>query len=131
MEIKGQAVLLRIFVGESDKVGHLPLYEAIVRNARDSGLAGATVLKGVLGYGATHHIHRRDPSVKNWSSSRLLRFSNGNMAIERVSAGAVSADCIHSSGHLVLHLRAELAVQSPRVPGPKIAFARQNSLTPE
>jgi len=56
MEIKGQAVLLRIFVGESDKVGHLPLHEAIVRNARDSGLAGATVLKGVLGYGATHHI---------------------------------------------------------------------------
>jgi PII-like signaling protein len=56
MEIKGQAVLLRIFVGESDKVGHLPLHEAIVRNARDAGLAGATVLKGVLGYGATHHI---------------------------------------------------------------------------
>ncbi len=56
MEIKGQAVLLRIFVGESDKIGHLPLHEAIVRNARDSGLAGATVLKGVLGYGATHHI---------------------------------------------------------------------------
>ena len=56
MEIKGQAVLLRIFVGESDKIGHLPLHEAIVRNARDAGLAGATVLKGVLGYGATHHI---------------------------------------------------------------------------
>jgi PII-like signaling protein len=56
MEITGQAVLLRIFVGESDKVGHLPLHEAIVRKARDSGLAGATVLKGVLGYGATHHI---------------------------------------------------------------------------
>jgi len=56
MEIKGQAVLLRIFVGESDKLGHLPLYEAIVRAARDAGLAGATVLKGVLGYGATARI---------------------------------------------------------------------------
>jgi hypothetical protein len=56
MEIKGQAVLLRIFIGESDKLGHLPLYEAIVREARDAGLAGATVLKGVLGYGATARI---------------------------------------------------------------------------
>jgi len=56
MEITGQAVLLRIFIGESDKIGHLPLYEAIVREARDAGLAGATVLKGVMGYGATARI---------------------------------------------------------------------------
>ena len=56
MEIKGQAVLLRIFIGESDKFGHLPLHEVIVRQARDAGLAGATVLKGVLGYGATARI---------------------------------------------------------------------------
>ncbi len=56
MEISGQAVLLRIFIGESDKVGHLPLHEAIVREAREAGLAGATVLKGVLGYGATARI---------------------------------------------------------------------------
>ena len=56
MEISGQAVLLRIFVGESDKIGHLPLYESIVREARSVGLAGATVLKGVLGYGASARI---------------------------------------------------------------------------
>ena len=56
MEIEGQAVLLRIFIGESDKLGHLPLYEAIVREAREVGLAGATVFKGVLGYGATARI---------------------------------------------------------------------------
>ncbi len=56
MEISGQAVLLRIFIGESDKFGHLPLFEAIVKKARDAGLAGATVLKGVLGYGATARI---------------------------------------------------------------------------
>jgi PII-like signaling protein len=56
MEISGPAVLLRIFVGESDKIGHLPLYESIVREARNAGLAGATVLKGVLGYGASAHI---------------------------------------------------------------------------
>ncbi len=56
MEIRGQAVLLRIFIGESDKIGHLPLFEVIVKQAREAGLAGATVLKGVLGYGATDHI---------------------------------------------------------------------------
>ena len=56
MEIKGQAVLLRIFIGESDKIGHLPLFEAIVKEALKAGLAGATVLKAVLGYGATNHI---------------------------------------------------------------------------
>ena len=56
MKISGQAVLLRVFVGESDKLGHLPLYEAIVKRARDADLAGATVLKGVLGFGATARI---------------------------------------------------------------------------
>lgn len=56
MEISGQAVLLRIFIGESDKLRHLPLYEAIVKEAREAGLAGATVLKGVLGYGASARI---------------------------------------------------------------------------
>ena len=56
MEISGPAVLLRIFIGESDKLGHLPLFEAIVKEARQSGLAGATVLKGVMGYGATARI---------------------------------------------------------------------------
>ena len=56
MNITGQAVLLRVFVGESDKLGHLPLYEAIVKQARDADLAGATVLKGVLGFGATARI---------------------------------------------------------------------------
>lgn len=56
MEISGQAVLLRAFVGESDKVGHLPLYEAIVKHAREADLAGVTVLKGVLGFGASARI---------------------------------------------------------------------------
>ena len=56
MNISGQAVLLRVFVGESDKVGHLPLYEMIVKLAREADLAGATVLKGVLGFGASARI---------------------------------------------------------------------------
>jgi PII-like signaling protein len=70
MEITGQAVLLRVFVGESDKLGHLPLYEAIVKRARDADLAGATVLKAVLGFGATARI--RTQKILDLSSDLSL-----------------------------------------------------------
>ena len=56
MTLADQAVLMRIFVGEADKVGHSPLYERIVQEARSSGLAGATAWKGVTGFGATSTI---------------------------------------------------------------------------
>ena len=51
MHINGDAKLLRIFVGESDKSGSSPVYEKIVLEARKAGLAGATVLKGIMGFG--------------------------------------------------------------------------------
>ena len=57
MELQGQSKLLRIFVGESDRVGHHTLYEAILLSAREKGLAGGTVLKGIMSYGASSHIH--------------------------------------------------------------------------
>ena len=53
MEIKGTAKLLRVIVGESDKVKHTPLYEVIVGEARKRHLAGATAWRGVLGFGRT------------------------------------------------------------------------------
>ena len=56
MELTGEAKLLRIFIGESDKLRHVPLYEAIVREAKDAGLAGATVWKGVMGFGPSSRI---------------------------------------------------------------------------
>lgn len=56
-KLKGEATLLRIFVGELDKVNHRPLYEVIVYAARKFGLAGATVLKGIMSYGAQSVIH--------------------------------------------------------------------------
>ena len=49
--------LLRVFVGESDRWHHQPLYEAIVLKARELGLAGATVLRGPMGFGANSHLH--------------------------------------------------------------------------
>ncbi len=57
MEIKGEAKLVRIFVGESDKLGHLPVYEKIVQEARAAGLAGATVYKGIMGFGKNSRLH--------------------------------------------------------------------------
>ena len=57
MKIPEQGYLLRVFVGESDKHGHVPLYEAIVSKARETGLAGATVLRGVMGFGRHSVMH--------------------------------------------------------------------------
>lgn len=57
MKIPEQGQLLRIFIGESDRWQHQPLYEAIVLKAREAGLAGATVLRGPMGFGANSHMH--------------------------------------------------------------------------
>jgi len=57
MHIPQDAVLLRIFIGESDRYGHRPLYEAIVLRARELQLAGATVLRGPMGFGKSSHLH--------------------------------------------------------------------------
>jgi len=57
MNIPEEASLLRVFIGESDKFGHRPLYEEIVLKAREAGLAGATVLRGVMGFGKNSILH--------------------------------------------------------------------------
>lgn len=57
MQVSGEADLLRIFVGESDHRHGRPLYEVIVEEASKRGLAGATVLRATLGYGAHSRIH--------------------------------------------------------------------------
>lgn len=58
MTLPQEATLLRIFLGERDRYGGRPLYEAIVAKARELKLAGATVLRGPMGYGRNAHIHR-------------------------------------------------------------------------
>ena len=57
MQLPNEAELLRIFIGESDKWHGRPLYEVIVEEARKRNMAGATVLKGTLGFGADSRIH--------------------------------------------------------------------------
>lgn len=65
MKLPEEAELLRIFIGESDKHDGKPLYEAIVEAARRTGLGGATVFRGVMGFGAHSRVH----------TSKVLRLS--------------------------------------------------------
>jgi len=77
MTIPEDGALLRIFVGESDRHNHQPLYEAIVLKARENGLAGATVLRGVMGYGKHSILH----------TAKILRLSEDlPMVIEIVDS---------------------------------------------
>ena len=65
MHLPKEAMLLRVFLGESDRWNHRPLYEAIVLKARESHLAGATVLRGPMGFGKASRLH----------TSKVLRLS--------------------------------------------------------
>jgi PII-like signaling protein len=56
-KLEGEQVLTRIFIGESDQWAHRPLYMALIELFRRNGLAGATVLKGVAGFGARSLVH--------------------------------------------------------------------------
>ena len=77
MTIPEEGFLLRIFVGESDRHGHRPLYEAIVLKAREQGMAGATVIRGVMGYGKHSVLH----------TAKILRLSEDlPMVIEMVES---------------------------------------------
>ena len=71
MKLPEEGMLLRIFIGEADKHGTKPLYEEIVVRARELGLAGATVIRGIMGFGATSRIH----------SSKILRLSEDTPVI--------------------------------------------------
>jgi PII-like signaling protein len=66
VKIEGQGLLLRIYIGESDTWHGRPLYQAIVEHLREKGLAGATVLRGIEGFGAKAHLH----------TTRILRLSS-------------------------------------------------------
>lgn len=65
MRLAGPAVRLTVYIGEDDQYGHHPLYTEIVKRARAAGLAGASVFRGIEGFGASSHIH----------TSRLLSLS--------------------------------------------------------
>lgn len=79
MELPSEAELLRIFIGETSKLGQRPLYELIVEEARKRGLAGATVTRGIMGFGRTAASTRPRfcgfPKTCPWSSRSLTNRS--------------------------------------------------------
>ncbi len=98
-KLSGELVLMRIFIGESDKHGHLPLYEALVELFRKEGFAGATVLRGVAGFGA-HSVYHTD---------KLLRLSQDLPVVvevvesqERIDAIMPTVDGMMSGGMITL-----------------------------
>jgi hypothetical protein len=77
MKLEGTGLLVRIYLGESDRWHGKPLYQAIVERLRERGLAGATVLRGIEGFGAKQHLH----------STRILSLSEDlPILIEAVDA---------------------------------------------
>ena len=85
MKIEGTGLLARIYIGKSDTWQGRPLYEAIVQLLRERGLAGATVLRGIEGFGAKQHLH----------TTRILRLSEDlPVLIEVVDAEARIRDIL-------------------------------------
>ena len=99
MKLPSEAEMLRIFIGESDKYNGRPLYEAIVEEARKSGMAGATVTRGVLGFGAHSRIH----------TAKILRLSEDLPLIveiidkpERIEAFLPGLDAMVAEGLITI-----------------------------
>jgi uncharacterized protein len=99
MQVPRQALLLRIFIGEDDKNNGRPLYEAIVLKAREQHLAGATVLRGPMGYGYSSRLH----------TTKILRLSEDLPLVieivdseEKINAFLAVLDEIMTSGLITL-----------------------------
>ena len=99
MKLEGHQKRLTVFVGESDRHGHTPLATEIVQRAHAAGLAGATVFRGVEGYGASNHVH----------TTRILSLSDDlPMAVvivdsaERIEAFLPQLDELISEGLVIL-----------------------------
>jgi hypothetical protein len=109
-KLSGELVLMRIFIGESDKRGHIPLYEALVELFRKEGFAGATVLRGVAGFGA-HSVYHTD---------KLLRLSHDLPIVvevvdsqEKIDAVMPKIDEMMSGGMITLEKSTVIRYSSP------------------
>ena len=83
VELERESKLLRIFIGEGDKAAHKPLYEALVLEAKQQGIAGATVLRGILSYGASSRIHTTKILDLSFDLPIVVEIVDHNDKIER------------------------------------------------
>lgn len=114
MESGQSARRLRVYLGESDRYQGVPAYEALVRKARDLGLAGATVLRGIMGYGAHSQIH----------TARLLELSSDLPVVveivdraDRLETFLPYLDALLTQGALVTVEEVEVFLRRPARPG--------------
>ena len=111
MQIPKQATLLRVFVGEDDRHDHQPLYQAIVLKAREMHLAGATVLRGRMGYGQSSRLH----------TAKILRLSEDLPIVveivdgeERINTFLPVLDAMMTSGLITMERVAVLQYGTER-----------------
>ena len=110
MRLEGEGKLLRLFIGESDVWHGKPLYQAIVERVREEGLAGATVVRGIEGFGADSRLH----------TSRILRLSEDLPVVieivdepERIEAFLPSLDEMVAEGMVTLERVRVIAYRAP------------------
>jgi PII-like signaling protein len=112
MEIPREAVLLRIFIGEHAQFHHLPLYEAIVLKAREMHLAGATVLRGPMGFGKSSRLHVAKRFRISTDLPIVIEFVDSR---EKIEAFLPIVDTMMDSGLVTLE-RAEVINYTPGPP---------------
>jgi len=116
MRIPHESMLLRIFLGEDDRFGHQPLYQAIVLRAREMHLGGATVLRGPLGFGHSSRLH----------TSKILRLSEDLPVVieivdseERINEFLPVLDTMMGSGLVTLEKIRVIQYGPPSTAGPE------------
>lgn len=113
MKLEGKGKLLRIFIGESDTWHGKALYQAIVESAREQGLAGATVVRGIEGFGADSRLH----------TARILRLSEDLPVVieivdseEKIQAFVPTVDEMVAEGLLTIETVEIIAYRSQKSP---------------
>lgn len=116
MSISEEGCLLRIFIGESDRYGHHPLYESLVLKARQAGLAGATVLRGVMGFGRHSVLHTAKILRLSEDLPMVVEIVDGREKIEAflpILEGMIGDGLVTLEKVRVLHYRAAYPSPAP------------------
>ncbi len=127
LKIEGKAKMMRIYIAEADKWHDKPLHQALVEAMRANDIAGATVYRGILGYGAHGHIHKDSPLHLSHNSSIMLSIIDSE---EKLKAFLPIVDRMVAEG-LVVFSDVDIIKYSYRAQGLDAELAQDNSATPQ
>jgi PII-like signaling protein len=127
LKIEGKAKMMRIYIGEADKWQDKPLHQALVEAMRANDIAGATVYRGILGYGAHGHIHKDRPLHLSHNSSIMLSIIDSE---EKLKAFLPIVDRMVAEG-LVVFSDVDIIKYSYRAQDLDAELAQDNSGTPQ